>query len=693
MNDKKSQLLNLAEQYFRNGNYTVAEEILSRIINDSPNNSEANELLGYIYGNQGRIDDAYTVLKLACQQDNCSAEALFYLGLSQLKKGLYDQSVESFNKSILKAGIFFDALYNLATAYAHLGKTKESLFNYQECLKLNRNSNELYFNIARCLDDLKRYEEALFFYNQSIRLKPNYAEAYSNKGVILHELKRYDEAIACYNQSIELKPDYPEALSNKAASLYELKRYDEAITCYSESIRLKPDLDFIFGEMLHTKMRICDWSSFNESISVSVAEIKNFKKIILPFSLLALVDDLEIQKKCAEIYSQYKFPFNFSSYNFLRRSKNEKIRVAYFSADFKDHAVSRLMVSLFELHDKKKYEIFAFSYSADDKSFIRARLENAFDKFIDVSRKSDIEIVEIVRKMNIQIAVDLGGHTVENRLSIFSHRVAPLQVSYIGYIGTLGTNFIDYLIADNIVIPEECEKYYLEKIIRLPVFQVNDIKKEISKNIYTREQLGLPAIGFVFCCFNNNYKIIPKIFECWMRILKAVEGSILFLYAENDKVKNNLKKEATLRGVDNHRIIFGSQLDEKEYMARYKACDLFLDTFPYNAGATASDALMMNLPVLTYSGKSFVSRMAGSLLKSIGLEKLVAISLEDYENKAIYLATNPNELFLIKEELAINKLNYPLFNTELFARNLEKAYEIIHSKFINDDLPDNINIS
>ena len=344
-----------------------------------------------------------------------------------------------------------------------------------------------------------------------------------------------------------------------------------------------------------------------------------------------------------------------------------------FSADFKNHAVSFLTAELFELHDRSKFEIIAFSFTSNDQSAIRLRLEATFNRFIDVSEMSDMDVAELSRKLQIDIAVDLGGYTAHNRPGIFAHRAAPIQVSYIGYLGTMGLEAMDYLIADATIVPVGSKKFYSEKIVYLPSYQANDRNRAISDRKFSRQELGLPDSGFVFCCFNNNYKILPETFSSWMRILKATEGSVLFLYSENPWTESNLRKEAENAGVDNTRLVFGKNLPMDEYLARYRACDLFLDTFPYNAGATASDALWSGLPIVTLIGHSFASRMAASLLNAIGLSELIAKTREEYEALAVELANNPEKLVEIRKVLEANRLKNPLFDSPAFTVHLEAA--------------------
>jgi predicted O-linked N-acetylglucosamine transferase (SPINDLY family) len=444
--------------------------------------------------------------------------------------------------------------------------------------------------------------------------------------------------------------------------------------------------------LLHTKMKICSWSSLSGDLEGITKRVLANEKVSTPFALLALNDDALLHKRSAEIYAQTKYPFKPALGPISRRPKNKKIRMGYFSADFRNHPVSFLTAELFELHDKNRFEITAFSFGADDKSLIRLRLSQAFNQFIDVRQKSDKEIAQLARELEIDIAVDLGGHTKDSRTGIFSYRAAPIQASYIGYLGTMGVEYYDYLLADEIIIPKDSQQFYSEKITYLASYQSNDRKRIISNRVFTRQELGLPEKGFVFCCFNNNYKILPATFDGWMRILKAVESSVLFLYSENKWAEENLKKEAKARGIDSSRLVFGRQIPMEEYLARYRVCNLFLDTIPYNAGTTASDALWTGLPVLTLIGQSFASRVAASLLKAIGLPELITNSQEEYEALAIELAISPKKLAEIKLKLANNRMTTPLFDTPLFTKNLEAAYIKMYERYLEDLSSETINL-
>jgi predicted O-linked N-acetylglucosamine transferase (SPINDLY family) len=367
--------------------------------------------------------------------------------------------------------------------------------------------------------------------------------------------------------------------------------------------------------------------------------------------------------------------------------------VGYFSADFHNHATGYLMAELFELHDKSQFELVGLSFGPIANDEMRQRLEKSFDQFIEVGRKSDVEVARLSRDLNIDIAVDLKGFTQDARTGIFAHRAAPIQLNYLGYPGTLGADYMDYIIADRTLIPLESQSCYTEKVVYLPnSYQVNDRKRLISDRQFTRQELGLPENGFVFCCFNNNYKILPATFEGWMRILKAVEGSVLWLFQVNAWAVDNLKKEAEKQGIAPDRIVFAEWLPLPEHLARHRQADLFLDTFPYNAHTTTSDALWAGLPVLTLMGRSFASRVAASLLNAVGLSELITSTQEKYEALAIELALNPNKLADIKLKLANNRMTTPLFDTLCFTKHLEAAYIEMHGRYHAGLEPDHISI-
>jgi len=647
-----NQLLVIAENSFHNNNFEFAESILYEVLKVNAKNPRAYELLAYINGKKEHSELAYKFLIKATEEEDCSAEALYGLGTIHLESGRFDQAKTCFISALKKAGDFFEALHDLGMAQAQLGNLNEALICFTKALDIRKDIPQLFFNLGRLYDELKSPDLAIENYNEAIRLQPNFADAWCNKGT----------------------------------ALCEIKKFDEALTCFKKSLLLNPSINFIQGDIAHIKMRRCEWNGIEELKSSIEESINSNKKVISPFPLISLVDNPSLHKKCAEIYTKSKFPFNPSLGEIPKRSLKGKIRIGYFSSDFRNHAVSYLTAELFELHDKNIFEIFAFSFGADDKSAMRLRLQGAFNQFIDVRYLSDREIAHLSREMSIDIAVDLGGYTANCRTGIFAYRAAPIQVSYIGYLGTMGSEYIDYLIADKTIIPLDSVQHYTEKIAYLPSYQVNDSRRKIADKVFTRKDLDLPEDHFVFTCFNSNYKILPDTFDSWMHILKSTKQSVLFLYAENESAKSNLIKEAEVRGVSGQRLIFGKHLEPDQYLARYQACDLFLDTAPYNAGTTASDALWAGLPVLTLIGKSFPSRVAASLLHNIELPELITTTKLAYEALAIELATNPQKLTSIKKKLAENRLKTPLFNSPQFSAHIEAAY-LKMMEFYWGDLP------
>ena len=727
MNPQLHLMLSQAIKAFEEGNFARADSILRKIIQIDSNNLLALHALGLIKVSQSKFKEAAELLtkaarinpneasiqynlakalidsgsdkaslphhKKAVELAPTNSEAWFNYGRATFNLKLHGESLIHYSQAIRLRPDFADAWYNKAIALFELHRYEDAISDYEKVISLRPDHYKALVNKSIALNDLKRYEEALTHYDRALNLKPEYAEAWSNKGITLHDLKRYDEALLHYEQALNLNPEYAEAWSNKAVTLNNLKRYDEALLHYEQALILNPNMDWVYGHFLHLKMKICSWDDFQMNLEKLIKNVLAYKKTTPPFAFLSLTDDLLLHRHCAEVFAQIEYPFNPNVDPILNRSKGSKIKIGYFSADFNTHPVSFLTAELFELHDRQQFEIIAFSLAPSDGSPMRLRLTQSFDQFFDVSRMSDQAIVGLSRELSIDIAVDLGGYTADSRTGIFASRAAPIQVSYIGYLGTMGTRYIDYLIADKTIVPQDSEPLYAEKIVFLPSYQVNDSRRKIAEKIFTREELGLPKNGFVFCCFNNNYKILPATFQSWMNILHAVEGSVLFLYADNQWAKTNLQKEAESRNIDPKRLVFGGHLPHDEYLSRYQICDLFLDTAPYNAGTTASDALWTGLPVLTLIGKSFASRMGASLLNAINLSELITTTQTEYENKAIHLGKNPHEYAIIKQKLSENRLTTLLFNTRSFTNNLETFYKEAMDSYQADLGLENIYIS
>jgi len=661
MNPQLQIMLQQAIQAFQSGNYERADSILVKVIKADSKNLPAFHILGLIKASQKKYKEAIELLGKAVKLDP--------------------------NEPSLR--------FNLAKALMDSGAYMESIPHHKKAVELAPNNPEAWLNYGKAFSDLNAYEEALSIYDKALIINPGYAEAFLNKGATLKELKRYEEAIVCAESALRINPNLAEGWVNKGVALKEFKRYEEVISHYEKALSLKSEIDWLNGELLHTKMKLCRWSGFTDNLENITNRLMANEKIANPFPLLALTDGVSLQRKCAEIYAQEKYPFNpaLGPITKTKRLEGEKIRIGYFSADFHNHATGYLMAELFELHDKQKFEIFGFSFGPLKNDEMRQRLEKSFNKFIEVGDKADVEISQLSRDLNIDIAVDLKGFTQDARMGIFSNRAAPIQVNYLGYPGTLGADYMDYIIADETLIPDHLQLGYSEKVVYLPdSYQANDSKRVIADKKFTRQELGLPETGFVFSSFNNNYKILPAIFDSWMRILNTVEGSVLWLFEDNNFATESLKNEAEKRGIDSNRLVFAKRMSLPEHLARHQQADLFLDTFPYNAHTTASDALWAGLPIITLMGESFASRVAASLLYAINLPELVTTSQAEYELLAIELAANPLKLNSIKQKLTKNRLITPLFNAQLFTKNLEATYMQMYERDMADLPPEHITI-
>ena len=609
--------------------------------------------------------------------------------LQELKQ--FDDAVASYNRAIALKPDYAEAFYNRGIVLQELKQLDDAVASYDFAILLKPSYAEAYFNRGNALLQLRQLVDAVASYDRAIALKPYYAKVYSNRSVVFMELRQFENAVTSCDHAITLKPDFAEAYFNRGNALQELKQLDDAVASYNRAIALKPDGLFWLGMRLYAKMQICNWNALDFHISQLAEKIEFSEKVSPPVPVLAITDSLFLQKEVARIFVQKAYPATHGLPSIPMRPRHDKIRIGYYSADFHNHATAYLMAELFETHDQSMFELFAFSFGPEKNDKMRKRVTAAFDSFIDVGTQSDREVALLSRELEIDIAIDLKGFTQNSRTGIFSLRAAPIQVNYLGYPGTMSADYIDYLIADKTLIPESSKYGYTEKIAYLPdCYQVNDSKRHIADKVFTRKELGLPETGFVFCCFNNNYKITPATFDGWMRILKQAEGSVLWLLEDNVTAARNLRKEATERGIKAERLIFARRMPLPEHLARHCMADLFLDTLPCNAHTTASDALWAGLPLLTCMGESFASRVAASLLNAIRLPELVTSTQEEYEALAIVFATNPEKLKLIRQKLEQNRLTTPLFDTQLFTRHIEEAYRLMYERYQADLPPDHL---
>ncbi len=629
-----------------------------------------------------------------CMNNSDALDTLFHEAVGLHNRGRLADAVLLYDNVIRRDPDIALAHSNRGAALSSLREFEEALRSFDRAVELQPDYAEAHNNKASVLVYLKRLDEAVLSYDRAIAIKPHYAEAHYNRANALKDLKRLDDALRGYDRAIALKPDFAEAYCNRGNALKDLQRWEEAFASYDAARALKPDMDFLFGAWLYAKLQICDFSDLEARMAeISRALLQN-KRVCTPFQMLAISGSPELQRRAAQIYVGTQ-SLNSDTPPLVRtHSGRGKIRLGYFSADYHDHATMHLMAGLFERHDRSKFETIAFSFGPDRSDEMRIRAVRAFDEFIDVRDLSDAQVALMARTLDIDIAIDLKGFTQDNRAGIFASRAAPIQVNYLGYPGTMGADYMDYIVADDILVPTNGKRHYSEKIVFVPnSYQANDRKRFSPDAIVDRTTLQLPPTGFVFCCFNNNYKITPAIFDCWMRILKQCAGSVLWILADNAKAASNLKMEAAARGVNEERLIFAPRLPLNDHLTRLRSADLFLDTLPYNAHTTASEALWAGLPVLTCAGDAFASRVAASVLNAAGLPKLVTTSLKAYETLAIALTNRPEKLTSIRQKLAARRLASPLFDTELFTKHIEAAYTAMYERHRSGIAPADIHIS
>ena len=607
-------------------------------------------------------------------------EALNTRGIIMSGLGRLEEALASYDRALALAPDFPDTLNNRALALKGLKRHEEALANVERALQVHGGFAQAWNNRGIILFDLKRMSEALASYDRALALNPDYAEAFNNRAATLFSLKRFLDALADCDRAVALRPDFSDALYNRGNALSELNRPDEALASYEQALAIDPSHPNALSGLANAAMTIGDWTRTSRLAEVLKAEVLAGKSVIQPFILMGYWDDNELQLRCSQNYVRQAGPGPLPPLWTGQRYGHDRIRVAYLSADFHEHVTPSLLVEMFERHDRERFEITAISFGPDDNSAMRARLMKAFDHFHDARQQSDREVAELLRQWEIDIAVDLGGYTSGARPWILAHRPAPVQAKYMGYPGTSGSDFIDYIIADAMVVPADQQRFFPEKIAALPdTLWVTDTQRAIAAPP-TRAEAGLPENGFVFCCFNHNWKITPALFDIWMRLLTRLEGSVLWLLEGNASIRDNLCKEAAARGVAPERLIFAGRTTPQRHLARQQLADLFLDTLPYNAHTTASDALWMGLPLLTTPGRSFPARVAASILQAANLLELIAEDLAEYEALALKLAHDAGALAALREKLTASRDSVPLFDTARFTRNLEAAYAAMLDK-------------
>jgi predicted O-linked N-acetylglucosamine transferase (SPINDLY family) len=638
--------LDRAFDLYEGGDPTGAADVCNEILAVDGNNYGALYLLGSLHGTMKDFHNSIVFLRRAIEIDSKRPVAYFNLANALYSSERYVEAVRAIDSYLTLVATNPEAYNVRAAIYFKLRQFEESLRSSERAIELNPDFVQAYNIRGNALIELKRVDEALASYDKAIAFKPDFADAYYNRGNVFRELRRFDKCVENYDKAITLKRDFSGAYYGKGCAHAELKQLEPALSCLENALRLDPKLEFLPGDICHIRQQLCIWSTYASETENLKKRIRRCDRVSQPFPILSISNSNALNKQASQIFITAKTDNLGPPEACERRSKRERIRIGYFSADFHNHATAHLMAGLFERHDKSKFEVIAFSFGPDTGDVIRKRLIAAFNRFIDVRDRSDRQIADLARSLEIDIAIDLKGFTGDNRVEIFAHRAAPIQVNYLGYPGTMAAKFIDYIIADKVLIPESHKSEYSEKVVYLlDSYQPNDASREIAVNQYKRASCSLPEQGFVFCCFNNSYKITPDVFDCWMRVLKQAPDSVLWLFAKNRAAVENLRREAQIRAVDPARLIFATYLPWPEHLARHRLADLFLDTLPYNAHTTASDALWAGLPVLTQIGETFAGRVAASLLTAIGLPELITSSQAEYEaNRRKQTRDKPGEV-------------------------------------------------
>jgi predicted O-linked N-acetylglucosamine transferase (SPINDLY family) len=716
-----------AVRHHQAGRLKEAEKLYRRICKRQPSHAESWSNLGLVMTVNGDAAEAVIACRKAIELRPAHIDAyLNLIAALQLSKA-FDEAADIYRQVIPLAPARADLWHNFGVILTLQGRLKQSVLAFREAIALKPDSADAYFNMARTLSTLGWNEEAINSYRHVLALNadhaaacsnlgtmlgaaghfteatawslraaslaPENAEIFCNLGVVLHRQGKVNEAVAAYEKALSIKPDYASALGNIASGFQEQYKFDEAAIALKRAIAVNPDFDTAIVELIKIRRHICDWSEYQADHDKLIDFIIQKKDVIFMLLLMGFSSNAAQQHDCARQSMKHHNEITQRVGPHSDKMASEKIRIGYLSTDFRDHPVGRLLPDFLARHDRDKVEVIGYSLGVEDAGALRQRIRHACDSFVDLHQLSNLDAARRIHADQVDILVDLTGPTVGSRQEILALRPAPVQVSFLGWPATMGADFIDYIIADAFIVPRDQQEFYSEKIVHLPnCYQPSDSQRPVPENIPSRAECGLPEEGFVFCSFNNPNKITPDMFDLWMRLLLRVEKSVLWLYCKSKQTIENLTRFAESRGVSADRLIFASVVQYGPYLGRLQAADLFLDTTPYNAGATCNDALWVGLPILTCSGETYISRMAGSLLSAAGLPELVTYTLADYEELAVRLATEPGLLESYKERLVRNRESAPLFDMRKFTVNLERAYSAIQNIRLAGESPRFISI-
>jgi len=679
-------LLNLGHALASLGRDDEAVGCFDRAVAEKPDYFQAHQGRGASLLRLGRPQDALTSFDAVLAVQPAYVDALGHRGVALAQLGRPADALTSLDRALAARPNDGRLLVNRGNVLRSLKRPEEALRCFDAALAQARDDPEILCSRGAALNELNRAAEALACYDRALAARPDMAEAHYSRGNALRGLEKFADAVASYDRALALRPDYFEALHGRGAALERLYRYGEAIQSYEQALAVSPNNPFTLSACAYCALSINDWTrafAFKAELEAAIAKAS---AMVDPFVFVAFGDGPAAQLARTRRYAE-ELPANTLPPR-ARPADGDKIRIAYLSSDFRPHPTAHLIARVFELHDRRRFDVVGVTLSGDDGSAIRARIAKAFDRFIDVHAVTDAHAAAQLAELGIDICIDLNGYIASNRAGILAQRPAPVQVAWLGYPGTMGARFIDYVLGDRFVTPFDEQASFAERIVQLPdSYQPNDATREIAAQTPSRAQAGLPERGFVFCCFNNSFKIVPPVFDCWMRLLRAVDGSVLWLLQGDASARENLVAAARARGVDPARLVFAARAPLAEHLARHRLADLFLDTLPYNAHTTGSDALWAGLPMVTCVGDTFAGRVGASLLHAVGLPGLVTHNSEDYEALALRLAREPEALARLKARLASDRASLPLFDSARMTRHLEAAYTTMWERHRRDEPP------
>jgi len=672
------------------GDFELAIDSYKKAIEIKPDYIDAYFNMGNILKYVGDLEAAIDSYKMTLEIKPNYAEAYNNIGNVLKDKGDLEAAIDSYNMALKIKPDYAEVYNNIGIILQEKSDKEAAIKSFEMALKIKPDYADAYYNLGNTLKDNGNLVGAVTSYEMALKIQPKSSDAYINMGIALNNMGDLEAAIICYKHTLKIKPDYAEAYYHMGITLKSKGDLGAAMDNYKQALKINPEYAPALSQSHYLASIMSNWAyakSLEKALSSDLLEGN-----LSIYGLLSLEDNpsMHLKRATSLVKSQYNLLPLFNARSLL---KSNRIKIGYFSSYFRQHPVTMLSVKMLEYSDNEKFETFAFHYGPNTNDEYSLRINAAFDHFINVSEMSDKEIANLALENEIDIAIEFNGFMKDERIGILAHRPAPIQINYLAYPGTMGADFYDYIVADETVIPVDQKNNYSENIIYMPnCYMPQDSSRQISDKLITRQECNLPDDGFVFCCFNHSFKITPKEFDIWMRLLTKVDGSVLWLFKTNQSSENNLKTEAKKRGIEPNRLIFANTLNVAEHLARLKLADLFLDTFNFNAHTTASDALWVGLPVLTKMGKGFAARVASSLLTSLEVPELITTSEKDYEALALDLATSPEKLALIKKKLAEKRTTAPLFDTKTYTRNLEKGYAQVFERYASGLPPAEIKV-